>query len=42
MRENLLEGTGVGDWVSRDLNNISSDYYTLVVPLVDKYPDIFR
>ena len=38
MREPLLEGTGVNEWVTADLQRIEEDYKCLVKPFVEKHP----
>ena len=38
MREPLLEGTGVSDWVTTDLQRLEEDYKSLVKPFVERHP----
>ncbi|XP_044787882.1 N-lysine methyltransferase SETD6 isoform X3 [Bubalus kerabau] len=40
-RRRLLQGTGVPEAVEKDLANIRSEYYSIVLPFMDAHPDLF-
>lgn len=37
----MLQGTGVPEAVEKDLVNIRSEYYSIVLPFMDAHPDLF-
>ncbi|PIO31799.1 N-lysine methyltransferase setd6 [Aquarana catesbeiana] len=41
-RSELLEGTGVPDAVSKDLDNIEQEYKTIVLPFILRHPELFN
>ncbi|XP_045662878.1 N-lysine methyltransferase SETD6 isoform X4 [Ursus americanus] len=40
-RRRLLQGTGVPEAVEKDLANIRSEYYSIVLPFMEAHPDLF-
>uniref|UniRef100_A0A9L0JNF3 N-lysine methyltransferase SETD6 n=1 Tax=Equus asinus TaxID=9793 RepID=A0A9L0JNF3_EQUAS len=40
-RRQLLQGTGVPEAVEKDLANIRSEYYSIVLPFMEAHPDLF-
>ncbi|XP_048211427.1 N-lysine methyltransferase SETD6 isoform X2 [Perognathus longimembris pacificus] len=40
-RQRLLQGTGVPEAVEKDLANIRSEYYSVVLPFMEAHPDLF-
>lgn len=40
-RRRLLQGTGVPEAVEKDLANIRSEYYSIVLPFMDAHADLF-
>ncbi|XP_023565186.1 N-lysine methyltransferase SETD6 isoform X3 [Octodon degus] len=40
-RRRLLQGTGVPEAVDKDLANIRSEYYAIVLPFMEAHPDLF-
>ncbi|XP_044111971.1 N-lysine methyltransferase SETD6 [Neovison vison] len=40
-RRRLLQGTGVPEAVEKDLANIRSEYYSIVLPFMETHPDLF-
>lgn len=40
-RQRLLQGTGVPEAVEKDLANIRSEYYSIVLPFMEAHPDLF-
>lgn len=40
-RRRLLQGTGVPEAVEKDLANIRSEYYAIVLPFMEAHPDLF-
>lgn len=40
-RRRLLQGTGVPEAVEKDLANIRSEYYSVVLPFMEAHPDLF-
>lgn len=37
----MLQGTGVPEAVEKDLANIRSEYYSIVLPFMEAHPDLF-
>uniref|UniRef100_A0A8C9UTV0 N-lysine methyltransferase SETD6 n=1 Tax=Spermophilus dauricus TaxID=99837 RepID=A0A8C9UTV0_SPEDA len=40
-RQRLLQGTGVPEAVEKDLANIRSEFYSIVLPFMEAHPDLF-
>ncbi|XP_046290857.1 N-lysine methyltransferase SETD6 isoform X2 [Marmota monax] len=40
-RQRLLQGTGVPEAVDKDLANIRSEFYSIVLPFMEAHPDLF-
>ncbi|KAM4882749.1 LOW QUALITY PROTEIN: N-lysine methyltransferase SETD6-like [Thomomys bottae] len=40
-RQRLLQGTGVPEAVEKDLANIRSEFYSVVLPFMEAHPDLF-
>lgn len=40
-RRRLLKGTGVPEAVEKDLANIRSEYYSIVLPFMEAHSDLF-
>ncbi|XP_063801902.1 N-lysine methyltransferase SETD6 isoform X2 [Pseudophryne corroboree] len=40
-RSRLLQGTGVAEAVTQDLENIEQEYNTIVLPFIERHPDVF-
>lgn len=40
-RRRLLQGTGVPEAVEKDLANIRSEYYSIVLPFMEAHPHLF-
>ncbi|CAI8044237.1 N-lysine methyltransferase setd6 [Geodia barretti] len=41
-RSQLLQGTGVGERVQRDLANMERDYHSIVLPFIQRHPLLYQ